>query len=131
MSSLEYGLPCIDHNDIGVEEAMVGSGIGGGYANTNELHTHKYENAMASVEKPMWVKAVEEEFNNMEDHGVFQPIDRTLVPPGAKILSTTWVLKKKASGRYKARVTARGHIDCWHQGGSGTSQEGYGNILHS
>jgi hypothetical protein len=108
MSSLEYGLPCIDHNDIGVEEAMVGAGIGGGYANTNELHTHKYEDAMASVERPLWVKAVEEEFHNMEEHGVFQPIDRSLVPPGAKILSTTWVLKKKASGRYKARVTARG-----------------------
>jgi hypothetical protein len=62
---------------------------------------------MASVEKPLWIKAVEEEFNNMEEHGVFQPIDRSLVPPGAKILSTTWVLKKKASGTEEASRICR------------------------
>jgi hypothetical protein len=88
MSSLEYGLPCIDHNDIGVEEVMVDAGIGGGYANTNQLHTHKYEGAMASVERPL----CEEEFNNMEEHRVFKPIDRSLGSP-------TWVLKTKATGK--------------------------------
>jgi hypothetical protein len=29
------------------------------------------------------------------------------IPAGAKILSTTWVTKKKASGRYKAHIPAR------------------------
>jgi hypothetical protein len=33
------------------------------------------------IRTPLWVQAVEEEFNNMEEDGVFQPIDMSLVPP--------------------------------------------------
>jgi hypothetical protein len=35
--AMEFGFSCLEHN--GVERAMVGAGIGGGFANTNELHT--------------------------------------------------------------------------------------------
>jgi hypothetical protein len=44
MRSLEFGFPCVD----GVEIAMVGAGISGGFINTNELHTIKDEDAMSS-----------------------------------------------------------------------------------
>jgi hypothetical protein len=43
------------------EMMLVGAGIGGGFLNTNELHTLKYEEAMKSNEKNMWLKALEEE----------------------------------------------------------------------
>jgi hypothetical protein len=104
MTYLEYGFPCVD----GVEIAMVGAGIGGGFVNTNELHTIKYEEAMSTKERPSWIQAIEEEFDNMTDHGVFEPVEKSKIPAGAKVLSTTWVMKKKASGRFKARITARG-----------------------
>jgi hypothetical protein len=102
---LEYGFPCVD----GVEIAMVGAGIGGGFANTNELHTVKHDGAMSSKEGALWIKPVEEEFSSMTDHGVFEVVEKSKVPINAKVLSTTWVMKKKASGRYKSRITARGY----------------------
>jgi Reverse transcriptase (RNA-dependent DNA polymerase) len=64
---------------------------------------------MASNERSSWLQAVEEEYENMLNNGVFEPVELCDVPENAKVLSTTWVLKKKASGRYKARVTARGY----------------------
>jgi hypothetical protein len=77
---------------------MFGARIGGGFINTNELHTIKYEDAMSSKERPSWIKAIEEEFDNMTDHGVFEPVEKSMIPAGAKILSTTWVMKKRPVG---------------------------------
>jgi len=45
----------------------------------------------------------------MEDHGVFKAVPRDEVPEGAKILTSTWAMKKKASGKYRARLNARGY----------------------
>ena len=41
-------------------------------------------------------------------HGVFEEVPRSKVPPGAKILSTTWAMKQKANGVKRARMNARG-----------------------
>jgi hypothetical protein len=73
---------------------MVGAGIGGGFANTNELHTVKYDDAMSSKDRPLWIKAVEEEFSNMTDHGVFEVAEKSKAPVNAKVLSTTWVMNR-------------------------------------
>jgi hypothetical protein len=91
------------------ETALVGAGIGGGFVNTSELHTIKFDEAMASPEQSLWAKAVEEEFENMKGHEVFEPVKKDDIPAGSKVLSSTWVMKKKANGRYKARITARGY----------------------
>ena len=44
----------------------------------------------------------------MKDNKVWKPVPKSLVPKGAKILSTTWAMKLKASGARRARVNARG-----------------------
>jgi hypothetical protein len=90
MASMEYGFTYVDD----AEAAMVGAGVGGGFMNTNELHTIKYEEAMASKDRLKWIKAVEEEHLNLMDHGVFEPTELCHVPAGARVLSTTWVIKK-------------------------------------
>jgi hypothetical protein len=72
------------------------------------MHTVKYDEAMSSKDRSQWIEAVEQEYVNILHHGVFEPIELCKVPAGAKILSTTWVMKKKTGGRYKARITARG-----------------------
>jgi hypothetical protein len=91
------------------ETALVGAGIGGGFVSTSELHTIKFDEAMASPEQSLWARAVEEEFENMKEHEVFDPVKKVDIPAGSKVLSTTWVMKKKANGRYKERITARGY----------------------
>jgi hypothetical protein len=106
MASIEFGFVYAD----GVEEMMVGAGVDGGFINTNELHTIKYDDAMASKDRSKWIQAVEEEYAYMMDHRVrvIEPTELCHIPAGTRVLSTTWMVKKKANGRYKARITARG-----------------------
>ena len=83
-------------------------GIGGGFANTQELHVLKYNATMQTPDAPKWTKAVDEEHERMVKHHVWKAKKRDEIPPDAKILSSTWVLKKKADGAHRARVTAQG-----------------------
>jgi hypothetical protein len=53
-----------------VEMVNVGAGLGGGFENTNELHVMKFKEAMATKDKPGWVKAVDKE------HGLKRPSER-------------------------------------------------------
>jgi hypothetical protein len=50
------------------EIACVGAGIGGGFENTTELHTMKYDEAMNSEEAEQWKKSVEQEYQRMEEN---------------------------------------------------------------
>jgi hypothetical protein len=56
-----------------------------------------------------WKKAVKEEYERMESHGVFKPIPKNELPPGTKVLTSTWAMKQKANGTKRARVNARGY----------------------
>jgi hypothetical protein len=66
--SIEYGFIYVDD----AEAAMVGAGVDGRLVNTNELHTIEYDGAMASKDRIKWIKAVEEEYVSIMDHGVFE-----------------------------------------------------------
>jgi hypothetical protein len=91
------------------EIACVGAGLGGGFVNTKELHVMKYKDAMASKDAEKWKIAVSEEHQRMEDHGVFQPVPKEEIPDGAKVLTSTWAMKKKSNGTFRARLNARGY----------------------
>ena len=90
------------------EIACVGAGVGGGFDNTTELHVMKYNEAMKSRDKMHWKKAVREEYNRMEENRVWSPVAKSDVPHDAKILSSTWAMKKKANGTFRARLNGRG-----------------------
>jgi hypothetical protein len=79
MATTEYGLLCVDRD--GVEATLVGAGVGDGFANTNELHVIKYADTMASMERPLWLKAIDEEYRTLTDYGVFQPVESCKIPP--------------------------------------------------
>jgi Reverse transcriptase (RNA-dependent DNA polymerase) len=88
--------------------ALVGAGVGGGFTNTQELHVMKYNEAMKTGDKEHWVKAVNEEHDRMVKYEVWKPVNRKDLPKGAKVLSTTWAMKKKSNGKFRARLNARG-----------------------
>ena len=92
----------------GGEFACVGAGIGGGFVDTHELHVLKYDEAMATGDEDKWHDAVEEEHERMVDHDVFEAVPRDKLPKDAKVLTSTWAMKKKASGIFRARMNARG-----------------------
>ena len=91
------------------EVACVGAGIGGGFTHTNELKPMKYDEAMNGPDADKWRKAVEEEKEKMDTNDVFEETSRNNVPKGAKVLTSTWAMKKKANGKYRARLNARGY----------------------
>ena len=97
--------------DIEPEFSCVGAGIGGGFTDTSELHVMKYDEAMHMADEKEveeWHDAVAEEKERMDKHGVFQAVPMSEVPEGAKILTSTWAMKKKANGKKRARLNARG-----------------------
>jgi hypothetical protein len=91
------------------ELCLLGAALGGGFQNTAELRPMKYGPAMEGADKLNWSKAVDEEYERMVEHGVFQPVPRSEVPAGAKIITSTWAMKKKSNGTFRARVNGRGY----------------------
>jgi hypothetical protein len=77
------------------EITCVGAGIGGGFANTKELHIMKYKQAMATEDVKQWERAVDEEHDRMVKHKVWQAILIKDIPQAVKIMTSTWAMKKK------------------------------------
>jgi hypothetical protein len=88
---------------------MVGAGVGGGFINTNELHVLNFNQAMKTNDRDKWMHAIEEEHKKMVDYNVWEVVQPGDVPTDAKILTSTWAMKKKASGKFRARINARGY----------------------
>jgi len=100
-----------DEGNGGCEEEMacVGAGLGGGFQHTSELHAMKYKQAMENVsDRKHWEKAVGEEHERMVKMKVWKPVESKLVPSNAKVIASTWAMKKKANGTFRARLNARG-----------------------
>ena len=95
-------------NKIG-ELACVGAGLGGGFDNTNELRVMKYHEAMATADKEKWTEAAKEEYDHVTKFKVFQAVPKSKVLEDAKVLTSTWAMKKKANLTFRARLTARGY----------------------
>ena len=111
----EIGLTTAEQNyyqamkENGHEIAAVGAGLGGGFENTSELHVMKFMEAMEGADSDKWQQAVNEEHDRMQKHNVWKAVLRDGIPNQAKILTSTWAMKKKASGVYRARLNARGY----------------------
>ena len=87
----------------------VGAGVGGGFTNTQELQVMKYKEAMKTKDKEKWTQAVQEELQRFKKHDVFDVVKLEDVPPGVKMLTTTWAMKLKSNGTYRARINMRGY----------------------
>ena len=110
------------------EEEYVIVGMGNNFQNTKELKVMKYDEAMATENKAHWDKAVEKEHDRMvppngKNSPIWVVVKRKDLPPGVKIMKTTWAMKLKPNGIFRARITARGYeqIDGIHFDGSSIS----------
>jgi hypothetical protein len=91
-----------------VKFACVGAGLGGGFENTTELHVMKYDEAMKSPDAEQWQRAVKEEYERMVENGVWTPVQKSEVSNEARILTSTWAMKKKSNGTFRTRLNGRG-----------------------
>ena len=105
----QYVKDQIHDANVNQEVLAVGAGIGGGFQDTSELKPMKYKEAMKTKDANEWQKAVEQEHERMISRSVWKAVKRKDIPDTAKILTTTWTMKKKANGTYRARLNARGY----------------------
>ena len=68
----------------------------------------KYKEAMKREDKDKWKLAVEEEYERFRKYKVFKPVPINEVPRDATVITTTWAMKKKSNGTYRARLNMRG-----------------------
>ena len=88
------------------EYGCVGMAVGSGIDNTNELNVLGYEEVMATTDN--WEASVGCEHELIVKNDVWEVVDSDKVPPGADIIDSMWVIKKKLNGEYWVRLTARG-----------------------
>ena len=91
-----------------LECGCVGAGIGSGIVNTNELKVIGYDEAMQRKDKNEWLKSINEEHDRMMKNKVWMVAKKKDVPKNADIIDSTWAMKKKANGQYRACLAARG-----------------------
>ena len=114
-SELENEIACMATGlgSAGISDAdelgCVRAGLGGGFDHTSELHLMKFKQAMRSTHKEHWMEAVNEEHKQMRKHKMWKPVDRAEVPREAKVLMSTWAMKKKSNSTFQAQVNARGY----------------------
>jgi Reverse transcriptase (RNA-dependent DNA polymerase)/Zinc knuckle len=90
---------------------------------TEEYHVMNYNRAMSSKDRQKWIHAVKEEHDRMVNANVWTAVDRHEINDSDKILTTTWAMKKKPNGTFRARINARGfeQIDGLHYNSSNTA----------
>ena len=97
----------LGHEYASREICAVGDVMLGGFENTKELKVLKFEEAMNRKDRNKWLKAVEEEYDRFKKNGCFKPVERKYIDPTCTVMTSTWVMKKKASGKYRARLNSR------------------------
>ena len=68
----------------------------------------KVDEAMNGKDRIKWLKTVEEEFGKFEKNRYFESVERKDIDPTCTVMTSTWTMKKKASGKFRAWLNARG-----------------------
>ena len=89
------------------EFACVGTGLGGGFTNTEELVRMKYKEFMKISYKVKWLLSIEEDYLKMKKYYVWKPISLKGVPPEAKIITSTWAIKINSNITFQAILNGR------------------------
>ena len=85
------------------ELGCVRAGLGGRFDLMLELHVMKFKQAMQSADKDYWIRAINKELEQMHKHKVWH------VPKDAKVLTSTWAMKKTSNGKFQVHINARGY----------------------
>ena len=87
---------------------LVGAGIGGGFGDTSELNVMKYKEAMESKDGPAWKEEVGREKARFDKYNAVTPVPRRHIPDDAKVITSTWEMKRKTNGDHMGRLNAWG-----------------------
>jgi hypothetical protein len=109
----------LDNNEVIAESrelALVGAGIGGGFANTNDLKVINYREAMQSPDRAAWEEEINTEYDRFKKFNVITVVPCSELPKNAKVMSMTGAMEKKSDWKCHGRLNARGyeHLDGKH-----------------
>ncbi|VEU33926.1 unnamed protein product [Pseudo-nitzschia multistriata] len=105
----DYRLVAAALEDNVGELYLVGA-TGHNYGNTAELNVMNYKQAMATVDRKEWEKAIKVEHDKMVKYNVFRVVKPKEIPKGTKLFDSTWAMKKKPDGTFRARNAIRGFM---------------------
>ncbi len=106
MTALASYYQCLKDMDGEMEFANVGVSIGGGFENTMELKPMKNDGVINGPDKKVWDKEIENEHDHMVKNNVWEPVKKTLLPKGTKVIDSTWACKKKNTKKLPVRLSA-------------------------
>jgi hypothetical protein len=73
-----------------------------------ELKAMKYNEAINGPEVKAWEKEIENEHDRMEKNNAWEPVKKSLLPKGTKVINITWACKKKSTGKLRGHLNAPG-----------------------
>jgi hypothetical protein len=97
---------CLKDTDGQMEFANIGTGIGGGFENTMELKPTKYKEAINRPDGKACEKEIENEHDRMVKNDAWDPVKKSLLPKGTKVIDSTWSCKKKSIGKLCGHLNA-------------------------
>ena len=109
LDNVEVANAVLTSSEVNFELQLVGAGLGGGFEHTSELKVKNYKQAMAGKDAAEWKVEVGSEKKRFDRFNAFTPFKRSELPANEKVMTTTWAMKKKASGERRARLNARGY----------------------
>jgi hypothetical protein len=90
-----------------VETALVGA-TGNKFGNTADLNVLNYKQSMESLYRDRYVEGIDEEQYKMSRNEVFEEVHVDDIPPGTKLLDSTWANKLRADGLTHCHLAIRG-----------------------
>jgi hypothetical protein len=97
---------CLEEMDGEMEFANIVAGIGGGFKNTMELKPMKYEEANNEPDRKIWEKEIENEHDRMVKNDAWEPVKKSLLSKGTKVIDSTWACMKKSIEKLRMRLNA-------------------------
>ena len=64
----------------------------------------KYEQAISGPDAKEWLAEIENKDDRMIKNKVFEVVERKHLPPGTKVIDSTWACKKKGNGTLSVYV---------------------------
>jgi hypothetical protein len=70
----------------------------------------------------VWEKEIENEHECMVKNNAWEPVKKSLLPKGTKVIDSTWACKKKSTGKLCGHLNAHGfkQVEGLHYGKTST-----------
>jgi hypothetical protein len=87
-----------------------------------EIKPMKYKEAINRPEGKAWEKEIENEHDRLIKNDAWEPVKKSLLPKGTKVIDSTWACKKKSTGKLRRHLNARGfkQVEGVHYNGTST-----------